>query len=281
MEYHQLYDIYNDYDGIANLKTVNDSAGIRAVKVDKRIIDLLKFSIEMHKKTNGKVNVAYGAVLEIWHKYRTEGTDPKRAKVPTMSELEEANKHTSIDDIIINEAESTVYLADKAMRLDVGAVAKGYACQMVCEEVKKSGFNSALISVGGNVCAIGRRGEEDLLWSVGIQNPNKNEGGILKTVAVADMSVVTSGTYERFYTVEGVQYHHIIDPSTHFPSRHFMSVTVISSDSGLADALTTALFNMPIEEGLALIEGTPQTEAMWVKNDNSIKTSSGFTGYCK
>ena len=123
-EYHQLYDIYNDYEGVNNIKTINDNAGIKPVKVDKRIIELLKFSKELYEKTNGKTNIAFGSVLKIWHKYRNEGIeDPENASLPTDEELKIANEHTNIEDMIIDEENSTVFLKDPLMSLDVCAIA--------------------------------------------------------------------------------------------------------------------------------------------------------------
>ena len=127
-EYHQLYDIYHDYEGINNIKTINDHAGISPVKVDKRIIDLLALAKEKYKLTNGKFNVALGAVLKIWHDYREAGLDdPDNAQLPPLKDLKAAAQHTNIDDVVIDTVQSTVYLRDKKMSLDVGAIGKGYA----------------------------------------------------------------------------------------------------------------------------------------------------------
>ena len=277
-EYHQLYDIYNDYDGINNIKTINDHDGIEPVKVDKRIIDLLVFSKDIYKKTNGKVNIAFGSVLKIWHDYRTEGVeDFENAAVPPIDQLEAAAKHTDIKSVIINEAESTVFLKDSEMRLDVGAIAKGYATEQVCKIAMENGFHSGLISVGGNVRAIGSKGDTDQLWNVGIQNPKEEIGqSDLHVVYLTDVSLVTSGIYQRYYMVNGKSYHHIIDPETLFPSEYYAAVTIITENSGMADALSTAVFNMPFEQGNDFIESLKDTEALWVFNDGEMKYSSNF-----
>lgn len=277
-EYHQLYDIYNTYDGINNIKTINDNAGIAPVKVDKKIIDLILFSKEAYKKTNGKVNIGFGSVLKIWHDYRTEGIkDSENAELPPMNKLQDAAKHTDINDIIVDENESTVFLKDPDMRLDVGAIAKGYATEQVCKIAQENGFASGLFSVGGNVRAIGTKGDSNELWNIGIQNPNgDSEKPTLHTVYLTDLSLVSSGDYERYYTVNGKKYHHIIDPETLFPSEYFTAVTIITKDSGLADALSTAIFNMPFNQGKELIESIEYTEAIWILKDGSIKYSTNF-----
>lgn len=280
-EYHELYDIYNDYDGINNIKTINDNAGIKPVKVDKRIIDLLLFSKEAYELTDGKVNVAFGAVLEVWHDYREEGTeDPETAELPPMDVLKEKVKHTDINKVIINEADSTVYLEDKEMSLDVGAIAKGYATEMVTNIAVEHGYKNGMISVGGNVKTVGGKGDSKEDWKVGIQNPDlEADNKELYILNFKDDSLVTSGVYQRFYTVDGKQYHHIIDPETLMPSDYFTAVTILCKNSGMADALSTAVFNMPYEEGKEFVENLPDTEALWVFKDGSKKFSTGFEDY--
>ena len=282
-ECHELYDIYNNYNEINNIKTINDNAGIAPVKVDKKIIDLLRFAKEWYYKTGGKMNVAYGAVLKIWHDYRTAGiNDPENAELPPMEQLEAAAKHTDINKIIIDEEASTVFLDDPDMSLDVGAIGKGYAAEQVSQMAIGNGFTSGLISIGGNVRTIGNRGESKGPWNVGIQNPDTGIGqSDIQIVNLTDMSLVTSGNYVRFYTVNGRNYHHIIDPDTLFPSEYLTAVTIICQDSGMADALSTAVYNMPFEQGLEFIENFPGTEALWVLKNGEIKYSANFVDFIK
>jgi thiamine biosynthesis lipoprotein len=277
-EYHELYDIYNSYEGINNIKTINDNAGIKPVKVDQRIIDLLLFSKEAYQLYDGKVNVAFGAVLEVWHQYRTEGLeDPEVAKLPPMEILKEKSEHIDINKMIINEEESTVYLEDPDMSLDVGAIAKGYATERVAQFTIENGYANGLLSVGGNVRAIGSREEEEKAWNVGIQNPDlESEEQYLDILSLEDLSLVSSGDYERYYTVDSVEYHHIIDPETLMPANYFTAISIVCEDSGVADALSTSIYNMPLEEGLKVIEDLPNTEALWVMKDGELIYSSGF-----
>lgn len=278
-EYHQLYDIYNSYDGINNVKTINDQAGIAPVQVDRKIIDLLLFSREAYEMTGGKVNAAYGSVLRIWHDHREAGIeDPEQATVPDLEQLQEAAQHTDFEQVVIDEENGTVYLPDPEMRLDVGAIAKGYATEQVARLAEENGFANVLISVGGNVRAIGTRAD-GTLWKVGIQNPFDQNGEDVSKIRLTDASLVTSGVYERYYTVGDKNYHHIIDPDTLFPSEYFESVSILCPDSGMADALSTSLFNMPFEQGLEMIESLPDTEALWVFHDGSVQSSSGFEDY--
>jgi FAD:protein FMN transferase len=275
---HQLYDIYNDYDGINNIKTINDNAGKTPVKVDQKIIDLLKFSEEIYDISNGRVNIAFGSVLKIWHDYRDAGTaDPNRAALPPQDLLVAANQHIDINDVIIDEENMTVYLKDPEMRLDVGAIAKGYATEQVAKmlEAKWPGI-SILLSVGGNVKAVGMKetGTETIPWNVGITNP-EDQSAMLMTLNVSNYSMVTSGDYQRYYVVDEKVYHHIIDPQTLFPAAHCRAVTIVVPDSGLADGLSTAAFIMPVEDAKVLVESYGG-EAVFVMNDGTLEYTSGF-----
>ena len=275
--YHRLYDIYYYYEGTNNLKTVNDSAGGSPVKVDQAIIDLLEYAVEMYELTEGMTNVAMGSLLKIWHRYRSDGIDdPENAVLPPIKDLRDASRHCNIEDIIIDKENKTVYLADEKMSLDVGAVAKGYATQMTAEYIKEQGWSGFALSGGGNVKCIGMRADGEK-WEVGIQNPDlTSDKAYLTKVYLSTESLVTSGTYQRFYTVDGKEYHHIINPHTLMPENNFASVSIIADHSGLADALSTALFNMTYEEGSAFVDSLDGVNAVWVFENGEIKTTKGF-----
>lgn len=268
--YHQLFDIYHDYEGIHNLKTVNDMAGQEAVKVDRKIIDLLLDCKKYYELTDGKVNAAMGSVLLLWHNARADGIDdPANAKLPDEAALLDAATHTNYDAVIIDEAASTVYINDPNVRLDVGAIAKGWSVQRVAESAPAG----LLISVGGNVCATGPKDQKGTPWVVGIQNPDG--GDYLHTIYVSCGSIVTSGDYQRAYVVDGKVYHHIIDPETLYPSTYWRSVSIACDDSGLADFLSTALFLLPLDAGQQLLDQCG-AEAMWVDADGKQYYSPGF-----
>lgn len=268
--YHQLFDIYNEYEGLNNLKTVNDHPG-EAVTVDRAVIDLLLDCKRYHALTDGRVNAAMGSVLYLWHEAREDGlNDFANACLPDGDALAEAAKHTSWDSVVIDEENSTVTITDPALRLDVGAIAKGWSVQRVAEEAP----GGLLISVGGNVCATGPKDESGTPWVVGVQDPDGGEN-YLHTLYLTKGSMVTSGDYQRSYMVDGEMYHHIIDPDTLYPGKLWRAVTVVCPDSGLADALSTALFLLPIKEGQRLLDEC-ESVAMWVDADGEIYYSTGF-----
>ena len=279
-EYHRLFTIYHRFDGMENLCTVNElvNGQHRTVTVDRRIVDLLLYAKETYAQTNGRVNIAMGSVLSIWHEYREEGMDdPASAKLPPMDRLSAAAAHTDIENLLIDEAACTVTLADPQMTLDVGAIAKGYAVEMVARTMEQKGITGYVLNVGGNVRAVGGK-PDGTGWTAGIEDPLGGEEYIAY-LTLTDRSLVTSGSYQRYYLVDGTRYHHIIHPDTLMPAEGFVSVSVLTHHSGNGDALSTALFCMSLEEGMALIASLPDTEAQWILSDGTRKVSDGWNAY--
>ena len=280
-DYHKLTDIYHSYEGVNNVRTINQNAGVKPVEVDSRLIDLLLFAKEMCAATDGKCNIAMGSVLSIWHRAREIGIgDPENAALPDPEKLSEAAEHCSIDDLVINKEAGTVYLSDPEMSLDLGAVAKGYTVERAAELLQSRGVTTGYtLNVGGNVRTLGKKGDgED--WKAGIQNPDtESDSPYVLRVTLDSAALVTSGNYQRYYEVDGVRYHHIIDPDTLMPARYCDSVSVLAADSGLADALSTALFNLSVEDGKALLSQNAGVEALWVFSDGSTDCTDGFKVY--
>ncbi len=220
-----------------------------------------------------------GAVLKIWHTYREEGialnNEGQLGKVPPLEELADAKACTGWDKVEIDENAGTVYLNQSCASLDVGGIAKGFAAGKVQQHLTEAGLVHGTVDAGGNICTINDKpgGQQ---WRVGIRNPSGN--GSLAVVALpGSAAFVSSGDYERFYGAEdGKLYHHIIDPQTLFPATYYHQVTIVTENSGYADALSTALFTMSYEDGLALIERFRQTypdqpiEVMWVMDPDQV-----------
>ncbi len=279
-EYHRLFDIYYEYSGVNNLKTINKNAGKEPVVVDQKLIDFLLYAKEIYTLTNGATNIAMGSVLKLWHDAREDGMDdPSKAYLPSSDALTEAAKHCDIDQLIIDQEAKTVYLADPDMRLDVGALGKGYATERAAELLISRGVTSYVLNIGGNIRAIGTK-TTGAGWVTGITNPDKtSEENFVCRVVIKDTSLVTSGDYERYYVVDGVKYHHIIDPTTNMPAKYFSSVSVFTSDSGLADALSTALFCMNHEDGRALVEAIGGVDVIWVTPDGQVQMTDNIELY--
>lgn len=250
MEYfHRLFSIYDRDRELTSLAEVNEKAGRMPVKVEPEVIELLEAGKQFCRESSGQLNTAMGAVLSLWHDAR----ESKRPLPPDKEKLLEAGKHSDQNDLILDQEKSEIRFQDPLLKIDVGALAKGWAVERVAQELEKDGVSHYLISAGGNVRAIGAK-PDGSPWTVGIRHPDKRNGDFLDTVEITGGSVVTSGVYERFFEYEGILYHHIIDPRTLYPSDAYLSVSIVCADSGIADALSTSLFNLSEEEGNKLAE---------------------------
>jgi len=285
--YHQLFDIYNQYGELHNLWYVNQEAAKAPVQVPSELFSLLQYAKEMYGPSLEMVNIALGTVLAIWHQAREDSElDPERAYLPELAELEAANLHTDLDDLILDADASTVFFQDPFMQLDVGAVAKGYATELVARQLLQGPMPSFAINAGGNV----RLGNPPLdgraNWGVAVQDPDgfalaDPNSDVMDTLFLHNTSVVTSGDYQRYYIYQGERYHHIISPDTLMPPQYFRSVTIITEDSGYADLLSTTLFLMPYEEGAEFVGNLPGVDAIWILNDRSMRMTDGIKDKAK
>ena len=295
---HKLYTSYEDFQGINNISTINENAGIKPVKVDRNIIDLLKDTLERNKEISDKVNIAAGNVIDLWDKAKTEG------KLPEQSELEKMQKCAKIENIVIDEQNSTVFIKEKCTKLNLGAVAKGYAVEQVTKKMEKAGMTSFIISAGGNVKVVGKRKipkkESEITdlkscknqFCIGIALPLYNDNNIDKSnpynngrndylakIATENMSIVTTGNYQRYFVMDNNVYGYVINLETLKPEDSFASVSVITEDSGLADFMSTTLFLLSYEEGKALIEKIGKKEkidVIWAMKNGDVISSEGL-----
>lgn len=274
-EYHRLFDIYHEYSGINNLCTINKQAGGEPLPVDEKLIQFLDTAKALYEATGGEMNVMMGAVLRPWHDCREAAADdPQNASLPGDAALAEAAKHTDFSLLEIDHENHTVRISDPAASLDVGALGKGYATERAADFLREDGAESYVLNVGGNIRIIGAK-PDGSGWVTGIRNPAGGEKDFAISLRLQDTACVTSGVYERYFVVDGQRYHHIIDKDTLHPAGYFSSLTVLTGDSGLADALSTALFCMSYEDGLALAEQMEDVEVLWIFPDGGIKYTPG------
>ncbi len=270
-----LFDIYREYEGINNLCTVNKNAGKSPVKTDERVISLIEHGIEMYSQTEGAVNIAMGSVIKLWHDCREQNKEGETDILPDEAELFAAAEHIDITKIKIDREKRTLYLEDPLMALDVGAIAKGFAADYTVKMLRDSGITDGYaINLGGNVIVIGEKAE-GVPWEISVQSPYEDDSPRIARIQASDSTLVTSGTYERYFEKDGKRYHHIIDPDTFYPTDSFDGVSVFGASSALCDAYSTALFCMPLEKGMDFINSIDGVEAIWVA-DGEIYKSRGF-----
>lgn len=289
--YDNLFDCHKEHEGVNNVYTINKMAGKEKVKVDAALLELISQSKTLGLKYDSRVNIAFGAVIELWEKSMTEAleNDELKAATPDIEVLKERAKYASLNNIIIDKEESTVYITDERTKINLGSVAKGYAVELICNELKEDGFDSVVLSAGGNVKTIGHpNGETKRKWTIGVENPysasemKEGDSEIYDILYTMDKAIVTSGDYQRFfYGLDNVKYNHIIDTRTLSSARNFTAVTVITKDSGIADFLSTLLFTLTYEEGAEVIKDFPDTEALWINFDNTEFYTDGLKHYSK
>ena len=249
-QYDALLDSFESHPGYVNLFDLNQAAGSGPVAVSRELYDFIAYGLDVYEITGHTVNIALGPVLQLWQQALNDEAHP----LPDDEALRQAALHTDPGDVILNEKDCTVELRSADMALDAGALAKGYVAALVEEALRGAGCKSALLSAGGNILCIGNAPEGGD-WRIGIRNPDypdHSSTSIAQVLTVQDVSVVTSGDYERFFEKDGVRYHHLIDPETLYPGHLYRSVTIVCRDGAAADMLSTALFLMPRAEGEAL-----------------------------
>lgn len=272
---HNLFTTFDEIPGVNNIWYINQQAGISPVQVDPAIISLLQAGIEAYTTTSGMLNISMGSVLDIWHRERISSTP----SVPSIEELRAAKLHADINNIVINELEGTVFIQNPNMSIEVGSIAKGFAIELAMQTAREVGLNNFLISAGGDVRMLYAPPHANS-WSTGVQNPDtpNNNSALVDVIRTQNMAIFTSGNYQRFFEIEGVRYHHIIDPTTLFPANLYKSITVIHETSIMAEVLTTALYMISIDEGQKLLDELGGY-ALWITYEGDIIVSTGYSRF--
>ena len=243
---------------------LNENSGIKPVKLSDTSFNIIKKGLEYSEMSKGAYDISIGPLVKLWSIGLPE------AKVPTQEEINEIIKYVDYSNIEINNSRKEVYLSKEDMQLDLGSIAKGYTADEIVKLLKSEGVKKAIIDLGGNIYALGKK-SEDKNWTIGIQNPFDDRGSAIGTIEVANKSVVTTGTYERFIEKDGVKYHHILNPKTGYPyETDIAGVSIVADKSVDADALSTLIFTKGLEEGFELVESIDGIDAVFVMNDKNV-----------
>ena len=239
--YHKLTDAFDSYDGIVNVYYLNNNLNNNEnIEIDTRLANIIKLGIDFYDTTDGLFNVAAGNLTIKWKEFI--------GSCDNLPSMEELNVNTNINDI---KLDGNNYSKSNDVKLDLGGIAKGYVTELV-----------------------GRYLEENDIHSYIINADNKDD--MFTKVKVNNLSIVTSGSYQRYCTLDGINYNHIINPITKYPSNYMKSVTVVGKSSILADIYSTYLFLLPVEDGLKIVNNNPDIEAIWYVDKDNIVRSDNF-----
>lgn len=243
-----------------------NNAGAEPVSVSDETYTIIKTAIEYAKKTGGAFDPAVASLTDLWM-IGTEG-----ARLPAPDEINNARESVGYENVILMD-NNTVKLLN-GVKLDFGGIGKGIAADISAGILKENKINKAIVALAGNIYALGSK-EKDAPWKIGIANP-KNPQESIATLSIIDKTVVTTGAYERFFEKDGIRYHHIFDSKTGYPvESDIQSVTIISDNSTLADAYSTALFVMGKDKALEFQKKEKTFDAVIITQDNEVITTDG------
>jgi len=260
--------LMSTYKPESDLSKVNKEAGIRPVKVDPEVVDCVARALGIAMATDGSFDPTVGPLVRLW------GVGSDHAKVPAEYEIRASLARVDYRKVVVDKPASTVFIKDKAMGLDLGGIAKGYASDLAVAALKRRGVKGAIVACAGDIRLFGVR-EGGAPWRVGVQHP-RDKAALLTELDLTDGAVSTSGDYERFFIKDGVVYHHIMDPRTGGPARGLVSVTILAREAWLADSLATGLFVLGPERALAYARAHPEIEVLMVGLDGKLMATGRF-----
>lgn len=251
----------------SELSEVNESAGVKPIKVDSDVLAIAKFA---KSQKHEQVDVTLGPIVDLWK------SNKENKSLPSQEQIKTALDKTGMEKLDINEANGTLYLKEKGMSLDFGAVAKGYAVEQAGQFLAKDkNITCALVNGGGNIKVVGTK-PDGKPWRIGVQDPRELSEYIGVLNLKAGDAVSTSGDYQRYYEVAGKRYHHLFDPATGYPAVFNISATAVTKDAFVADYYSTLLFVMPTFQALDFVEQTEGLHAIIIGSDMKVYISSGL-----
>ena len=260
--------LISSWDVNSETSLINKLSGIKPIKVDKELFDLIERSIAISTLTNGAFDISYASMDRIWN------YDGTMREMPSEEKISSSIKKVGYQNIIIDKEAQTVFLKLKGMKIGFGAIGKGYAADKAKALLIEKGVKAGIINASGDLNAWGKQANgKD--WMVAITNPlNKNK--VFSWLPINDSAIVTSGNYEKFISFNGIRYSHIIDPRTGYPSTGIISTSIMTSNAELADAISTSVFVMGVETGLDFINQLKGVDCIIIDEQNKIHTSNNI-----
>jgi thiamine biosynthesis lipoprotein len=267
-EVKRVENLISDWIPTTQISQVNKNAGIKPVKVDKEVFDLVERAIKVSQITSGAFDISYASMDKIWK------FDGSMKVMPTEEAVKKSVSKIGYKNIILDPKEQSIFLKNEGMKLGLGGIGQGYIADKIKALLQSKGCVSGIVNVSGDINTWGKQ-TDGKLWTVAIVNPmNKNK--VFATFPLEDSAVETSGSYEKFVTFNGVRYSHIIDPRTGYPAQGVVSVSVFAKQTEIADALATGIFVLGVEVGLDLVNQLKGIECVIVDDKGKIHTSKGI-----
>jgi thiamine biosynthesis lipoprotein len=269
-EIRKVDELMSDYKSESEIGRANAEAADHPVQVGEWTFEVLTRSVEFSKLTDGAFDVTVGPLVDLFR------TAKKVGAAPTQEQIAQTRTKVGFEKLELDEQNKTVRFTVEGMRLDLGAIAKGYAVDKAIDAAKRTGAAGAMVDLGGNIRCFGSAPKGRDHWLIGIQDPNSaiegtREGGLVLTLKLTNESIATSGDYQQFALIAGKRYSHILDPHTGWSAEGLSSVTIITDNATDADALSTSVSVIGIQKGLALIEKRPNTEAILITSGPTRK----------
>ena len=268
-EFERLEGLLSVWREASDVMRVNQAAGVAPVAVHEDTRRVLHAAAQVSAWTDGKFDITFGALADVW---RFDHDQDNR--VPTAAEIAARLPRVDYRAVVVDDGPGTAFITRPGMRLHLGGIGKGYAVDRGVAILRAAGLRNFMIQAGGDLYVAGTHG--DTPWRLGIQDPRGPVGESFATMELADATFSTSGDYERFFVKDGVRYHHILDPAVGQPARGCRSVTIVARDATMADGLSTGVFILGPDRGMALVERLPDVEAVIVTADNQVRISSGL-----
>lgn len=267
-EVKRVENLISDWIPTTLISQVNQNAGIKPVKVNKEVFELVERAIKVSQITSGAFDISYASMDKILK------FDGSMKAMPTEEAIKKSVAKIGYKNIILDAKEQTIFLKNEGMKLGLGGIGQGYIADKVHELLFSKGCTSGIVNVSGDINAWGKQ-PDGKPWTVGIVNPlNKNK--IFATFPLENNAVETSGSYEKYVIFNGIRYSHIIDPRTGYPAKGVVSVSVFAKQTEIADALATGIFVLGVEVGLDLVNQLKGIECIIVDDKGKIHSSKGI-----
>ena len=269
-EVQRIEDVFTTYNDSSQVSLINAAAGITPVKVDEEVFQLIERSNRISYLTQGAFDISYGSIDKRFWNFDTEMT-----ALPSKEVVKETVRLVNFRNVILNKDESTVFLKEKGMRIGFGGIGKGYAADRAKMVLQRAGVESGIVNAAGDLTVWGQQpdGSE---WTIGVADPAQKHNTIA-SIKLTDISVATSGSYEKFVVIDGKRYAHTIDPKTGYPVEGIKSVTILCKSAEVADAMATPVMVMGIKAGLHLINQVKDIACIIIDDQDKMYTSKNIS----